>query len=137
MEFRLPRSLDLASLETAVDLEANRQRLLQRCVLNARRNDAAIPVAELPLEVVAAIARRMAEADPRAEVQLALACPACQHGWEAPLDIVSYFWSEIHGWATRMLRGIHSLATAYGWREADILALSPWRRQAYLDLIES
>jgi hypothetical protein len=137
VEFRLPNSLDLANLEPAADLEVNCQRLLQRCVLSARRKDAAIPVAELPGEVVTAIARRMSEADPRAEMQLALTCPACHHGWEAPLDIVSYFWSEIHGWATRLMREIHSLATAYGWREIDILSLSPWRRQAYLDLIES
>jgi len=26
------------------------------------------------------------------------------------------------------------LAAAYGWREGDVLALSPWRRRLYLDL---
>ena len=136
MEFRLPTSLDLASLDPAADLETNRQHLLQRCVTAARRGGREVAAAELPMEVAAAIAQRMADADPQADVQLALACPKCQHAWKAPLDIVSYFWTEIDAWAGRLLREVHALAYAYGWREAEVLALSPWRRQAYLELIE-
>ena len=79
----------------------------------------------------------MAAADPQADLQLSLACPECQHTWQTPLDIVSYFWSEIQAWATRLLREIHALASAYGWNEAEVLALSSWRRRAYLELIES
>ncbi|HSB10234.1 MAG TPA: phage baseplate protein, partial [Blastocatellia bacterium] len=30
---------------------------------------------------------------------------------------------------------VHTLASAYGWRESDILNLSPWRRQLYLTLV--
>jgi hypothetical protein len=48
---------------------------------------------------------------------------------------VSFFWNEINTWAYRMLRDVHALATAYGWREADIVAMSPWRRQVYLDMV--
>jgi hypothetical protein len=33
-----------------------------------------------------------------------------------------------------MLREVDTLAAAYHWAEADILALSPRRRQAYLEL---
>ena len=137
VEFRLPTSLDLASLDPATDLETNRQHLLQRCVIASRREGMEIAAAELPAEVGTAIAQRMAAADPQADVQLALACPKCQHAWKAPLDIVSYFWTEIDAWAGRLLREIHALASAYGWREAEVLALSPWRRQVYLELIES
>ena len=39
------------------------------------------------------------------------------------------------GLGVRFLRDVHTLASTYGWREADILALSPWRRQYYLALI--
>jgi hypothetical protein len=136
VEFRLPTSLDVASLDPAVDPEANRQHLLQRCVIASRRSGKEVAAAELPAEVGRAIALRMAEADPQADVQLALACPQCQHTWQTPFDIVSYFWTEIHAWAGRLLREIHLLASAYGWGEAEILALSPSRRQAYLELIE-
>jgi hypothetical protein len=136
VEFRLPTSLDLATLDPAADLEANRRQLLQRCVTTAHRAGVEVAAAELPAEVATAIAERMAEADPQADVQLALACPQCQHVWQASFDIVSYFWAEIQAGAGRLLREVHSLASAYGWRETEILALSPWRRQAYLELIE-
>jgi hypothetical protein len=135
VQFRLPNSLDLASLGPAAGGEANRRHLLQRCVIAARRGDAEVAAAGLPQEVLAAVTRRMAEADPDSNVQLALSCPGCHHAWQAPLDIISYFWSEIHTWASRTLREIHALASAYGWREADVLALSPNRRQAYLEMI--
>lgn len=136
VELRLPTSLDLATLDPAADRETQRQHLLQRCVVTARGGGREIAAAELPPEVGTAIAQRLAEADPQADVQLTLSCPKCQHAWQTPLDIVSYFWTEIDAWAGRLLREIHALASAYGWREAEVLALSPWRRQAYLELIE-
>jgi hypothetical protein len=48
---------------------------------------------------------------------------------------VSFFWQELDDWADRVLRDVHELASAYGWPENEILALSPRRRQCYLDLI--
>ena len=77
----------------------------------------------------------MAQADPQADVQLALSCPACSHQWQSVFDIVSFFWSEMNAWAYRILREVHILASAYGWREADILAMSPYRRQLYLKMV--
>jgi hypothetical protein len=44
-------------------------------------------------------------------------------------------WREIESMAGRLLRDVHALASAYGWHEKDILALSPVRRQFYLTLI--
>lgn len=136
VEFRLPNGLDLASLDPGANLQANRQALLERCVRVARCGAREVRVAQLPAEVGAAIAQRMAEADPQADVQFALTCPQCQHTWQTPFDIVSYFWTEINAWAARLLREVNWLASAYGWSEAEIFALSPWRRQAYLELIE-
>jgi hypothetical protein len=137
VRFRLPDSLDLARLDPAAGGETNRRLLLQSCVQETLRQGVRTSAAELPEEVITAINIRMAEADPDAEVRLALNCPRCHHAWRAPLEIVSYFWAEIHAWAGRILREIHALACAYGWREADILALSPQRRQAYLEMIGS
>ena len=51
-------------------------------------------------------------------------------------DIVSFFWAEIDAWARRVLREVNVLARAYGWRESDILALSPVRRQIYLSMVQ-
>ena len=77
----------------------------------------------------------MADADPQADVRLALDCPACGHKFLAAFDVVAYFWSEINAWAYRLLGEVHTLASAYGWREDDILALSPWRRHVYLEMV--
>jgi hypothetical protein len=88
----------------------------------------------LPDHIVTVVATQMAAADPQADVELALSCPACAHGWQVVFDIADFFWQEIHAWAKVMLRSVHTLARAYGWREADVLALTPTRRQFYLEL---
>jgi hypothetical protein len=136
VEFRLPNSDDLAALSSDLDRSSNERQVLERCLLNAQQNGDAVTLDRLPAEVLAAVSDRMVEADPQADLQLSLTCPECAHRWQAPLDIVSYLWTEINAWATRLLREIHALASAYGWREADILALSPWRRQVYLEMVQ-
>ena len=133
--FRLPTSLDLAGLPADADPGANRQRLLERCLLGVRRGEAVFPCQELPEAVATAIASRMAEADPLVDIQLTVNCPECRHRWEVPLDIVSFLWSELDAWAEHSLTEVHLLASAYGWSEHDILDLSPARRQYYLRLI--
>jgi hypothetical protein len=135
MSFRLPTSLDLAATADQRDIAAARNRLLERCLLAIRHNGEETSTAQLPAPVVDAIIEHMAQADPQADVQLALTCPACGHQWQAPFDIASFFWSEIDAWARRILHAVHTLASAYGWREADILAMSPRRRQLYLEML--
>lgn len=128
VRFRLPNSLDVLALAGIQDLTLARRVLLDRCLVKPPRK----PVAE---ELAEAVACRMAEADPQADVQLALSCPACACSWSAAFDVTSFFWREIEAWAYRILREVHTLAVAYGWREEDILSLSPWRRQAYLQMV--
>jgi hypothetical protein len=135
VRFRLPSSLDLLAVAASQDLETARRTLFERCLVAALRRDEPVAAAELPTEVVQAVMAGMAAADPQADVQLALSCPACGRQWLMAFDIVAFFWSEVQTWAQRILREVHVLATAYGWREADILALSPQRRQIYLDMV--
>ncbi len=134
VRFRLPNSLDVAAAQGS-DAGAVRAALLDRCILEARCGDEPVAAGELPAEVISAVAGQMAEADPMADIQISLTCPACRHAWQATLDIVSYFWAELQAWAYRLLAEVHTLAFAYGWGEADILALSPWRRQFYLGMV--
>jgi hypothetical protein len=108
---------------------------LKRCVLSVRHDGDEKAIAELPEHVAAMIAARMEQADPQANIQLSLLCPTCRHESQVTFDVVTYFWNEINTWARGVLRDIHRLASAYGWRESDILALSPWRRQFYLDML--
>jgi len=130
--FRSPASSDLLVLSAS---GAGRSTLLERCLLEVRRPDGEVIKADpLPDHIVAAVVEHMATADPQADVEISLTCPACEHRWLAMFDIASFFWKEIHAWAQRTLRDVHSLARAYGWREADVLSLSPTRRQIYLEL---
>jgi hypothetical protein len=111
--------------------------LLSRCVLSASDGTEPADTATLPAAVMDAAAQALADADPQADIKLSIACAACGHAWQAPFDILSYLWTELDAWARRTLREIHVLARAYGWRESDILALSPARRKLYLDMVAS
>lgn len=133
--FRMPNSRDLVAVSREKDVSRGRILLFERCLLSARRQESDVRVEELPEEVVRAVAERMAEADPQADVWLDLACISCGHRWQEQFDIGSFFWSEIHAWASRLLSEVHTLARTYGWREADILAMHPWRRQFYLEMV--
>lgn len=117
------------------DVETIRQRLLDRCIATAQTNGEPVAAGDLPDEIMAAIVSRIAEADAQAEIRLSLTCPACGGAWEELFDILSYFWSEIDAWAHRLLRDVHDLASAYGWREADILEMSSVRRRRYLEMV--
>jgi hypothetical protein len=135
VRLRLLNSLDLLAIANQSEPLAARQQLLERCVLEVRRKGASVDPGQLPDRVVEAVAQRLARADPQADVQLDLSCPACDQRWQVAFDIASFFWNELNIWAQRTLCEVHSLASTYGWREADILAMSPGRRQLYLDLI--
>jgi nucleotide-binding universal stress UspA family protein len=123
VRFRVPTAGDLVAVGEAGGVEEGRALLLERCVGEA-----------LSPDLEEAVATRMALADPGAWTYLALACPGCEHEWATPFDVVSFFWAELEALARRLVREVHELASAYGWRESDVLALSADRREAYLEL---
>lgn len=88
----------------------------------------------LPPSVQRRIAEAAETADPAADVTLNINCPECGTATRAELDIASYLWTELDAWARDLLLDVHLLATAYGWSEPEILALSPLRRRYYLEL---
>jgi hypothetical protein len=137
IRYRLPDSTDLLALSQDETVGDARSSLLRRCVQSIDCAGQAQPIEMVPAPVIDAIVAHMAQADSQADVQLDLNCPACQHHWLAAFDAVSFFWKEIDDWARRTVRDIHTIASTYGWSEAAILALSPARRQLYLDLIEA
>jgi uncharacterized protein (UPF0212 family) len=134
VQFRLPDSNDLMVLEHCGDADQARQVLLERCVLAVSDTDAARDVHGLSPTMQTEIAQAMAQADPQADLQLAFRCPDCGHDWQPLFDIARFLWQELQAWALRMLREVDTLARAYHWPEHEILALSPRRRQAYLEL---
>jgi hypothetical protein len=137
VRFRLPNSRDLVAASNEAISDTMCQVLLQRCLLAVIHDDKAQPVNQLPTHIEQAIVERMANCDAQADIELTFTCPACEHQWQARFDIVSYLWTELDAWVCRILREVHVLASAYGWREDDILALGPRRRQIYLDMISA
>lgn len=131
VEFRLPGVADLQAAATAAD---PRTELLARCLVSAARDGTAVDGGELPAAVQRRIADAVEAADPGADLTLNVACPECGQSTRAELDIASYLWTELDAWARDVLLDVHLLATAYGWSEPEILALSPTRRRYYLEL---
>jgi hypothetical protein len=127
LRLRPLNSLDLAAVAATSNADEARMQLARRCLLDGDAVD-------LSDELVEAISERLSEIDQQAEVLLDLTCPACGQVWQRALDVEAYFWREISAEALRLLHQVHTLAHAYGWREADILAMSPTRRQAYVEL---
>lgn len=129
---------DLLTIDTYHhDVRLARQALLKRCVIEASHLGQTMDVLQLPEAIIAAMEDAMEKVDPLGNVELELSCAACTHRWTQGFDVVSFLWDEIESWASRVLQEVHILAAAYGWREADILAMNPRRRQIYLHLVEA
>ncbi len=135
VQFRLPTSQDLAAIAHCQAEQEADTLLWQRCILQASDNGVSVTRDALSPSVIDQVAEQMVTVDPQAEVLLPLICSACQHQWHSLFDILSFFWKELDAQAKRLLREVHALAQFYGWREADILAMSALRRQHYLELI--
>jgi len=133
--YRQPDSFDLAEIARLSDVAEARQLLLERCIVQATHNGDEVALDRLPEVVIGLAVEQMAAFDPLAVIELELACPACGCQWQLVFDIVSFLWLKIEAQARRLLREVHTLARAYGWREADILAMGAARRQAYLEMV--
>ncbi|GAC1341981.1 MAG: hypothetical protein NVS4B9_32890 [Ktedonobacteraceae bacterium] len=132
---RLPNSTDLLAITACRSIAAARDILIQHCILHAFLNEDEVSRESLPESVVTDIGVQLVECDPQSEVDIALSCPACGHEWPVVFDIAAFLWVELQAYAKRLLRDVHTLATAYGWHEADILAMSAVRRQFYLEMV--
>ena len=139
LEFRVPDVHDLREgCPQDDDRSAFVGKLLARCVSRCERDDAS-PCApdDLPAAVTQALSRRMEELEPGASVSFDLTCPECGQAWAAPMNVGDVVWSELQSRAERLLLDVDALARAYGWSEREVLALSPLRRAAYLQLVGS
>lgn len=136
VHFRLPNSSDLMAASDCRDTKSFRHSLLKSCLLKIFKDKEESSVEDLPEVVVDEIVARMEMVDPQADLHIVLSCPVCNVEKKIAFDINSFLWSELNAWAIRTLREVHILASAYSWREIDILAMSPWRRQFYLEVLE-
>jgi hypothetical protein len=136
LTLQLPGSADLIAIESCADVDEATAELTKRCIHSALRDGEIVAPMELPASVVIAAVERLAEGDPHSETLFALCCPACDENWSCELDVAGFFWKELRAHALRLLDDVHLLASAYGWNEAEILALSPARREWYLERVQ-
>jgi hypothetical protein len=125
LAFRLPVAEDLLQA-AAVPSAAGSGALLQRIVVDGAGQP-------LPEGAERAIATRIEQADPLAHIELGLNCPACRIQWSEALYVIDLLWAEISMLARRIVSEVGRLAQAFGWREAEILAMTPQRRRRYLE----
>jgi hypothetical protein len=126
--FRPLTSRDLASVAGESDAGDAALQLLRRCCMDD---------GDSSRETLEAIGERLAEADPLAELLVQLSCAECGHEWSEPLDIAAWVWTEIEARARRLLAEVHTLASAYGWTESEVLSLSEPRRSLYLEMVQA
>lgn len=135
IRFRIPNSIDLLAISHHKDVGQASDALLQRCLIEASVDEERLDPAMLSDDVVAALADRISQTDPQAEVLLSLQCPACEQEGQVMFDISSFVWIEFVDLAKRLMNQVSWLARGYGWKESDILAMSGWRRRYYQDLL--
>lgn len=131
--FRLPTTRDLACVAGAADVDESAQQLLQRC----QQPSGAAAQAPPPAALLERVAAALEQADPAADTRLELHCESCGHAWQASFDVAAFLWDDLESCSARWLDEVHWLASAYGWSEAEILALSEARRNAYLERVLS
>jgi len=135
VSFRLPNTRDLAAAVGAQSIEHARATLLRACTRSASRGGAPIDLERLPAEVIDAVAERIGELDPQADISFKLQCDRCHRELEASLDALHCLWTELRGYAERIQHEIHLLARAYGWSERTILEMTAARRHRYCQMV--
>jgi len=125
--FRLPTSRDLALAARAEGPHDAMASLLDACRLDAGEK------LDLSGEQLDELGERLSLADPLAETHVAMTCPECAAQQDDTLNMTVFAWAELEARIKRLLLEVHLLASAYGWSEADVLAVSEPRRAFYLD----
>ncbi len=133
--FRLPTSEDMLSLESLTDEHEATRQLAARCIEAAERGGLPIDGDELSDAELEALDEAMAAADPQADMTLDLRCSNCSQRWKRELDPATYFIEELTVVSRRLLDEVCVLASGFGWSEADILSMSAWRRQTYVQML--
>jgi hypothetical protein len=135
IRYRLPNSHDLASAAADPSYRSDPRKLLSACILAVNSEQKDLSPQDLPEKVWEELEEQMEKQDPQADIRMVLHCPACAHRWEAHFDIAGYLWTEIDNWARRVMHEVYLLARSFGWSEHDILAMSPRRRQLYIEML--
>lgn len=131
LTFRLPRMSDLAAVAGLEDPEAMRGALARRCLAGRDRAGEG----EFPEAGLEGLGQRWEALDPAANIVLNIDCAGCGRAIAASVDLAGFVARDLDRLVEGLLRDIDTIASAYGWSEAAILALTPARRARYVALI--
>ena len=120
-QFRLPSAADLLAVRGRHNPE---QLLAERCVQ---------PGGQRP-SVLRRLQNAMSAMAPNLCDELEATCPECQAAIRLQFDPQKYVLSELRADASSIHDDVHTLAFAYHWHEADILALPRRRRTRYVEM---
>ena len=123
--FRVPRLADLKTLDDSLSTEQATKNLIKSCQTEG-------PIREFTKKECAEISEAIENVSPEIPLSLQSACPDCAEINDIPFDIAAHLISFFKN----PFEDVHEIASAYHWTEAQILALSRPRREAYLSLIE-
>lgn len=130
---RAPTTRDL--LLAAASPDRARAVLLSRCV--RRADGSPVDPAELTREEEALLDEAAEAITAATMTTLCVRCPACDGHVRAALDTAAVLWDRIDIAAPALMEEVAVLARAFGWSEADLLAMPAARRAAYLERVET
>lgn len=134
------RLLDCSDLHAAAQCpdEATARRVLfESSMVEASRDGEPVSLHDVPSSLIPLVEDCLTAIDPRLEMLIHLSCSFCGHTWQVLFDPDRFLWAKVGALAKRLLREVHTLASAYGWSEESILNLTAQRRQAYLELADA
>lgn len=123
--FRLPTTADQLSV-LGMDAKEGATTILKRCVVEGE------PAIHPELLQAA-----MDEVGPLLDLDLDAACPECGASEHVRFDIQSYLLRMLTHEKRFLVRELHLIAVAYGWRYEEILSLTREDRRAFVGLIQS
>ncbi|HWG19563.1 MAG TPA: hypothetical protein VG225_03470 [Terracidiphilus sp.] len=144
---RPANTLDMLASSTAGNEEQARSILLARTLgledTDPETADAKEPKVSMewllaqPDPLPSSLMERFEQLNASAEIRVQLQCAACLGAPVLDLDISDFLLREIGAAARRLFAEIHELASAYGWSERSITAMSGARRAAYLEMLSA
>lgn len=122
--FRQPRLADIAAAANDNDPRAV---LIGLCSLDG--------LTGLSDDEAEALAARYEALDPLANIIIDTPCVQCGTAIAATVELADFVAHDIARLVDALLRDVDTIAGAYGWSEANILALPPRRRARYVGMI--
>ncbi len=142
---RPANTMDLLAASAGEDEEQARDILLKRSVSakdagpradesGADGEESGCWLSAQPKPVVERLLQAFEALNASAEIRAQFQCTACGSSAWVDIDVAHFFLAELARSARQLMIAVHDLASAYGWSEQSIVAMSTARRAAYLEL---